>query len=169
MGNSNQASDWEDTIKRQPRGPNWHPDLIPFVQFKKREKHPLEILKVTLLHGCFLRFLNWTNGTKSHKISHMKIYLECGKLYYPLSSTKWWWFVTKSCIFWSIYKVRTHIVPCDVTIPVAVDLWSYWEQMMLQGRQAVQESCNDDSKKLTIDEEITWWKIKSLFLLITKN
>ena len=28
-------------------------------------------LKRTLLHGCFSRFLNSTNGTKSRKASHM--------------------------------------------------------------------------------------------------
>ena len=43
-------------------------DLLPFVQFKEREKHPWRCvtfskvacvrlqLKVTLLHGCFSRF-----------------------------------------------------------------------------------------------------------------
>ena len=30
------------------------------------------LLKVTLLHGCFSRFLNCVNGTKSRKTSHMK-------------------------------------------------------------------------------------------------
>ena len=50
-------------------------DLATFVQFEKREKHPQScvtfskvagfLLKVTLLHGCFLPFLNCTNGTKS--------------------------------------------------------------------------------------------------------
>ena len=45
-------------------------DLVPFVQFKKCEKHPwrsCRLLKVTLLHGCFSRFLNLqmvTNGVK---------------------------------------------------------------------------------------------------------
>ena len=37
-------------------------DLVPFAQFKKREKHPwksvlfgklADLLKVTLIHGCF--------------------------------------------------------------------------------------------------------------------
>ena len=52
-------------------------DLVPFVQFKKREKHswtsvePATLLKLTLLHGCFLRFLNCTNGTKSRNAPHM--------------------------------------------------------------------------------------------------
>ena len=42
-------------------------DLVPFVQFKKREKHPWrsvtfskvagKLLKVTPLHGCFPCFL----------------------------------------------------------------------------------------------------------------
>ena len=54
-------------------------DLVPFVQFKKREKthggvlllvKPTTLLKVTLLHGCFLRFLNFTNRTNSRKTSH---------------------------------------------------------------------------------------------------
>ena len=51
-------------------------DLVPFVQFKKREKHPWRsvtfsttLLRVTLLHGCFSRFLNCKNGTKSRKTS----------------------------------------------------------------------------------------------------
>ena len=54
-------------------------DLVLFVQFKKHEKHPRSVtfskvklkpatlLKVTLLHGCFWRFLNFANGTKSRK------------------------------------------------------------------------------------------------------
>ena len=60
-------------------------NLVPFVQFKKREKHPwcsvtfskvacfkpATLRKVALLHGYFSRFLNCKNGTKSCKISHM--------------------------------------------------------------------------------------------------
>ena len=60
-------------------------DLVPFVQFKKREKHPWRsvnfskvagfehatLLKLTLLRGCFPRFLNCTNGTKSRNAPHM--------------------------------------------------------------------------------------------------
>ena len=37
-------------------------DLVPFVQFKKREKHPW---------GVFCTFLNCTNSTKSCNASHM--------------------------------------------------------------------------------------------------
>ena len=58
-------------------------DLVSFVQFKKREKHPCRsvsfnkvssfnletLIKVTLLHRCFSRFLNCTNGIKSRKTS----------------------------------------------------------------------------------------------------
>ena len=51
-------------------------DLVPFVQFKKREKHlwrsvNFGLLKVTLLHGCFshLKLYRWyqiaQNITKS--------------------------------------------------------------------------------------------------------
>ena len=39
-------------------------DLVPFVQFKKREKHPwrsvtFTLLKVALLHGCFSHFFKF--------------------------------------------------------------------------------------------------------------
>ena len=60
-------------------------DLVPFVRFKKREKHPWKnvvfgkvagfwpatLPKVTFLHGCFSRFLNCTNGTRWCKTSHI--------------------------------------------------------------------------------------------------
>ena len=61
-------------------------DLVPFIQFKKREKHPWRsvtfskaacrlkpatLLKVTLLYSCFARFLNCTNVTKSRKAFHI--------------------------------------------------------------------------------------------------
>ena len=54
-------------------------DLVPFVQFKLREKYPWRsvnfskvagLLKLTLLHGCFSSFLSCTNGTKSPNASH---------------------------------------------------------------------------------------------------
>ena len=32
---------------------------------------PATLLKLTLLHVCFLRYLNCTDGTKSNKASHM--------------------------------------------------------------------------------------------------
>ena len=60
-------------------------DLVPFVQFKKREKYlqrsvtfskvagfqPATLQKVALPPGCFSRFLNCTNGTISHNASHI--------------------------------------------------------------------------------------------------
>ena len=53
-------------------------DLVPLVQFKTVKKTHAGVLatllKVTLLHGCFSRFLNCTNGTKSHKTSHNVIH-----------------------------------------------------------------------------------------------
>ena len=51
-------------------------DLAPFVQFKKREKtlQPATSLKVTLLYGCFSRFLNCENGAKLRKASHMTFF-----------------------------------------------------------------------------------------------
>ena len=53
-------------------------DLVTFVEFKNRKKHlkrevtfrlePATLFKVILLlHGCFSRFLNVTNDTKSRK------------------------------------------------------------------------------------------------------
>ena len=33
----------------------------------------LTLLKLKLLHGCFSRFLNWANGTKSRKASHLNL------------------------------------------------------------------------------------------------
>ena len=53
-------------------------DLLPFVQFKKREKHPCRVtwrlkpatlLQATLLRGSFSRFGNCTNATKSGRVS----------------------------------------------------------------------------------------------------
>ena len=40
-------------------------DLVPFIQFKQREKKPIE--------ECFSRFLNCTNDTKSRKASQADI------------------------------------------------------------------------------------------------
>ena len=55
-------------------------NFVPFVQFKKREKHTCGsdslskiacVLKETQLHGCFSRFLNCVDGTKPGKASQM--------------------------------------------------------------------------------------------------
>ena len=52
-------------------------DLVPFAQFKKREKHPWRSvnfrLKLTLLHACFSCLLNCTIGTKSRNASYMEV------------------------------------------------------------------------------------------------
>ena len=60
-----------------PKKTIWGPlhDMVPFVQFKKHEKHPwknVAFIKVagSLLHLRFSRFLNYTNGTKSRNLSH---------------------------------------------------------------------------------------------------
>ena len=63
-------------------------DLVLLAKFKKRGKDPCKsvtfskvagfqptnLLKVALFHGCFSRFLNCANGTKSRNGSH--VYLE---------------------------------------------------------------------------------------------
>ena len=59
-------------------------DLVPFVQIKNREKHSwrsvtfskvaglaCNLTRRILLHACFSRFLDCTNGIKSHKTSHI--------------------------------------------------------------------------------------------------
>ena len=50
-------------------------DLYHLCNFKNvKNTHgrvkPATLLKETLLYGCFLRFLNCTNGTKSRNASH---------------------------------------------------------------------------------------------------
>ena len=60
-------------------------DLVAFVQLKnaksthggvlilvKLQASDVTLLKLTLLHGCFSRFLNCTNGTKSRNASHIR-------------------------------------------------------------------------------------------------
>ena len=48
-------------------------DLVPFVQYKKREKHPWRSVNFSKVafHGCFSCFLNSTNGTKSRNAPHI--------------------------------------------------------------------------------------------------
>ena len=74
-------------------------ELVPFLQFKNMKNthwgvllsvKPATLLKITLLHGCFSRYLNFTNGTKL-----LKTYLRI-----------LWWVVSpegedKSFSFWS--------------------------------------------------------------------
>ena len=65
---------------------------------KKHENHPWRsdsfksatLLKVPLLHGCVLCFLNCTNGIKSCNVSHMFaiVYLEISKYNLNIKSTK---------------------------------------------------------------------------------
>ena len=60
-------------------------DLVPFAQFKNREKHPwrsVNLLKLTFLHGCFSRFLNCTNGTKSRNTPHISLMMELCEFYF---------------------------------------------------------------------------------------
>ena len=47
-------------------------DLVQSVQFKRPWRSVTS--KVTLLYGCFSRFLNCTNGTKSSKTSHIYLH-----------------------------------------------------------------------------------------------
>ena len=45
-----------------------HGGVLLLVQLQAKS---LQLLKVTLRHGCLLRFLNCTNGTKWRKTSNM--------------------------------------------------------------------------------------------------
>ena len=47
------------------------------------------LLKVTLLHGCFSRYLNYTNGTKSRKTSRFKPSDICSKSLQDTIGTPW--------------------------------------------------------------------------------
>ena len=51
-------------------------DLVPFVQFKKHEKHPWK----SVTFSCRLTLLTYfifTNGTKSRKTSHSYVCFIC--------------------------------------------------------------------------------------------
>ena len=52
---------------------NTHGGVLLFVKLQALAgfKLQLYLLKVTLLHGCFSRFLNCTNGTKSRNAPHI--------------------------------------------------------------------------------------------------
>ena len=49
---------------------NTHGGVLILVKLQAK---PATLLKVTLLHGCFLRFLNCMNGTKSHKAPQIRV------------------------------------------------------------------------------------------------
>ena len=59
-------------------------NLVPFVQFKKREKHSWRSvnfskvagLKLTLVHDCFSRCLNCTSGTNSRNASQVLFFFK---------------------------------------------------------------------------------------------
>ena len=46
-------------------------DLVPFLQLKKREKHPWRSVTFSKVAGHV--FLSCTNSTKTHKTSHMML------------------------------------------------------------------------------------------------
>ena len=79
-------------------------DLVLFAQFNKREKHPWRsvtfskpatLLKVTLLHGCFSRFLNCTNSTKSFNAPHI----------FKQTAGKWCcFFIQKFNFYWNYFR-----------------------------------------------------------------
>ena len=46
---------------------NTHGEVLILVKLQAK---PATLLKLALLHGCFSRFLNYTNGTKSRNAPH---------------------------------------------------------------------------------------------------
>ena len=52
---------------------------------------PTTLLKVTLFHGCFSRFLNCTNGTKSGNASHIFLYFfrDCRQVLFLILTVSW--------------------------------------------------------------------------------
>ena len=48
-------------------------DLVAFVQFKKREKHPWKSVNFSKVAG-FSRFLNCTNATTSRNAPHLPVF-----------------------------------------------------------------------------------------------
>ena len=48
----------------------------------KKQLQPATLVKATLLHGCFLRFLNFTNGTNSRNASQILIISAANTMYY---------------------------------------------------------------------------------------
>ena len=94
-------------------------NLVPFVQFKKREKHSwrsvnfskVARLKLTLLHGCFSRYLNCTSGTNSRNASQVLFFFKacsiCRLLY--LCFKKIW---RRICEILGLVKVFIHAEYC---------------------------------------------------------
>ena len=52
---------------------NTHRGVLLLVKLNRLQ--PATLLKVTLLHGCFLHFLNCTNGTKSRNALQILIFI----------------------------------------------------------------------------------------------
>ena len=95
-------------------------DLVSFVQFKKREKHPwrsVALLKLQVLSSfeCFSRFLNFTNGTKSRKTSPINLQKMIFLAYRSAS------FYFQSLLMTSEFYVRKREV-CKHWNPSAIDL-----------------------------------------------
>ena len=66
---------------------------------------PAILLKLTLLHGCFSRFLNCTNGTKLRNTPHMIKLIHCW-YFYIFSSSKFWFNNSKSQV---VHMFSIHI------------------------------------------------------------
>ena len=99
-------------------------DLAPFLQFKKHETHPWRSvtfskvtgfsLKVTFLHGCFSRFLDCTNGTKSRNTSqiHSTKFLQIIKVWIVNSHFEKRLLLTKTTWIYLIYWPKHQVSQC---------------------------------------------------------
>ena len=88
-------------------------DLVSFKQFKKHQKPPWRSVTLTLLHRCFSRFLNCTNGTKPRKASHIFSFVLLiywwGNLiwsFFRFSWSFWCTFFPVPCFFCSTFLVK---------------------------------------------------------------
>ena len=77
----------------------------------KLQDQPATILKVTLPYRCFSRFLNITNGTKSHKTSHLGIDVVAEEsLLWPASSTNEDFMKLRLKKWYALWKLRYQII-----------------------------------------------------------
>ena len=67
---------------------------------KNTQLQSATLRKLTLLHGCFSRFLNCTNGTKSRNVPHLYFVNGCS-----VTEIKWVWLFCKNLYSGKLYNV----------------------------------------------------------------
>ena len=101
----------------------WYVARFGTIQKKTWKTSRRSILKLTLLHGCLSCFLNWTNGTKSLKASHI-FFLTCLLSNKDKESTTGIsWFLMK----WWSKQFYNHSRPWCNTSSDVILLCSFWK------------------------------------------